>query len=177
MNFTKNPDITNTHKQGTLKASYTDLVNTFGSPNIKRGEATLEKTQVEFHIEFVDGTVATIYDWKSEYPAILNDTWTIGGFNYDAVMQVKQEMQEKRDRDNERKESESESSSSSSSDAVEIVHFNGAEFLVTIDADGVREYWQKDEEGGTHEVMTITDPNTGKVISRGRPTKKYRDNS
>ena len=101
MNFTTNPDIDRTHKQGSITASYPALVKTFGQPVVDNGETPYypcecgDKTQVEWHLEFVDGTIATIYDWKSAVPARLVTRWSIGGHDIDAVMQVKQEMYEK----------------------------------------------------------------------------------
>jgi len=139
MNFTTNPDIDRTHKQGSITASYPALVKTFGQPVVDNGETPYypcecgDKTQVEWHLEFVDGTIATIYDWKSAVPARLVTRWSIGGHDIDAVMQVKQEMYEKKLRD------ESVSSSSSSDAGITTVK----EFLR-------RESKDASEEENTH---------------------------
>lgn len=63
MNFNPITDLSKiqmTSFQGELECSYQQLVKTFGSP--LKGDGY--KTQAEWIVEFEDGTVATIYDWK-----------------------------------------------------------------------------------------------------------------
>ena len=73
--------INGTCLQGYIKTTYDELVNVFGEPTTLRGD----KVNVEWTIKFLDGTVATIYDWKlSETPMGVYD-WHIGGFNQRAV--------------------------------------------------------------------------------------------
>jgi hypothetical protein len=73
-------DINNTSLRGYIHATYAELVETFGAPTTGDDD----KTDVEWHLRFHDGTVATIYNWKNG-PAYggppvqeLTD-WNIGG--------------------------------------------------------------------------------------------------
>lgn len=77
-------DVANgTSLQGYLTAYYTDLVEKFGEP-----QGGGDKTTVEWVIQFEDGTVATIYDWKEyDTPMGLYD-WHVGGINKKAVWAV-----------------------------------------------------------------------------------------
>lgn len=74
--------------QGYIKTTYNELVNVFGNPTTLQGD----KVTVEWTIQFTDGTVATIYDWKlSQTPMNVYD-WHIGGFNQRAVDYVNDSM-------------------------------------------------------------------------------------
>lgn len=71
-------NISGTSLQGYFTATYNEVVAKFGKP-----DQGYDKTTVEWFIKFEDGTVATIYDWKSESPAHYPDEpyeWHIGGF-------------------------------------------------------------------------------------------------
>ena len=61
--------------RGMVFTTYDKLVALFGEPDKKTG-----KTQVEWDIEWSDGTISTIYDWKcyGEDPEYITD-WSIGG--------------------------------------------------------------------------------------------------
>jgi len=63
---------------GEILISYPILVKVFGEPKNVR-----EKTSCIWDIEFDDGTVASIYDWKPSKDATPETTtlWNIGGFN------------------------------------------------------------------------------------------------
>lgn len=76
--------VSGTHLQGEMIISYDSLVHLFGQPLDGDGY----KTQAEWVIQFEDGTVATIYDWKlgacylgedEGIPAMEVDSWHIGG--------------------------------------------------------------------------------------------------
>ena len=74
-----------THLEGYVSAYYHELVAAFGEPTYTSGG---DKTNVEWIIEFGDGEVATIYDWKQyDTPMDLYD-WHIGGFNNSIVERV-----------------------------------------------------------------------------------------
>jgi hypothetical protein len=76
-------DANGTSLQGYVEAHYHQLVAVFGEP-----EGGGDKTTVEWVLQFADGTVATIYDWKeSETPMGLY-RWHIGGRNSTAVSRV-----------------------------------------------------------------------------------------
>jgi predicted dehydrogenase len=63
-----------TSLQGYVRTTYAQLVELFG-PGIGAGD----KTTAEWILEFDDGTVATIYDWKElETPTDVYN-WHVGG--------------------------------------------------------------------------------------------------
>ena len=83
MKFTNEADVNGTSLQGYVQAYYHQLVEVFGEP-----EGGGDKTTVEWCLEFEDGTVATIYDWKEyETPMGLHQ-WHIGGESKRAVYAV-----------------------------------------------------------------------------------------
>ena len=71
--------------QGYINAHYYDLLETFGEPTESDGY----KVDAEWRIEFEDGTVATIYNWKNgpNYcgadgtPVEYITEWNVGGKN------------------------------------------------------------------------------------------------
>lgn len=85
------------HLVGNIRTTYKRLIETFGLPHGSDGY----KTDAEWSIEFEDGTIATIYNWKDgknylgAHGASLNDIeeWHIGGFNHDAVERVYDSVQ------------------------------------------------------------------------------------
>ena len=83
MKFTTEADVNGTSLQGYMPAYLHQLIEVFGEP-----EGGGDKTTVEWCLEFEDGTIATIYDWKEyETPMGLHQ-WHIGGKNKDAVYAV-----------------------------------------------------------------------------------------
>ena len=83
MKFTKDADGNMTSLQGYIRAYYHEMVEVFGEP-----DGGGDKTTVEWCLQFEDGTVATIYDWKEyETPMGCYD-WHIGGKNKRAVHAV-----------------------------------------------------------------------------------------
>ena len=81
-----NVDTISTSLHGYLEATYLDLVKAFGEPTYDNGEE--DKVTKEWSIEFTDGTVATIYDWKSSRALQGLYQWHIGGENKIAVANV-----------------------------------------------------------------------------------------
>lgn len=85
-------DTNMTHLQGYITATYRDLINVFGEPIDGRG-CPGEKTDVEWNIQFEDGTVATIYNWKNGFnycgefgtPVHSIISWNIGGHSIKAL--------------------------------------------------------------------------------------------
>lgn len=53
-----------THLQGCITATYAQLVGTFGEP-LPEGKFDDYKSDAEWLVQFDDGTVATIYNWKN----------------------------------------------------------------------------------------------------------------
>jgi hypothetical protein len=85
---------------GCFKTDYETLVKTFGQPN-----AGFDKTDVEWHIRFDDGSIATIYNWKDGVnycgdeglPVEAIKEWHVGGKSmrayytvYDLIKKAKQ---------------------------------------------------------------------------------------
>ena len=71
-----------TSYQGSVMTSLTSLKNILGAPSVTYADID-SKTRNEYLIEFDDGLVATIYDYK-EYRAYDDDEiieFHIGGFN------------------------------------------------------------------------------------------------
>ncbi len=85
-------DTNGSHRQGYIKADYKDLVELFGRP----GGGDGHKVDWEWNILFEDGTIATIYNWKSgpNYgyydvgPGQIRE-WNVGGFSQDALNNIK----------------------------------------------------------------------------------------
>ena len=82
----KTTNVGGTFLQGYIKASYEQLVKTFGEPHDPDGDNY--KTDVEWAFEFADGTIATLYNWKNGKNYLgeaegleLNDIyeWNVGG--------------------------------------------------------------------------------------------------
>jgi len=61
--------------QGYVETTYDELVNVFGNPTELQGD----KVTVEWSIQFSDGTVASIYDWKLQKTPMGTYRWHIGG--------------------------------------------------------------------------------------------------
>jgi hypothetical protein len=80
-----------TSLRGYVSASRKKLIETFGEPCLFQ-PSTLDKVQIEWCLQFGDGTVATVYDWK-QYGHIPPEDevvqWNVGGFSGFALDQVK----------------------------------------------------------------------------------------
>ena len=87
-----------TFLQGYIKATYEQLLKTFGEPHDPNGDTY--KTDVEWAFEFADGTVATLYNWKNGKNYLgaegleLNDIyeWHVGGFSEKAVAKLLEKL-------------------------------------------------------------------------------------
>ena len=80
----KTIDLTGVCYQGVIRTTYDTLEKTFGEPRGGDGE----KVTCEWRIEFDDGTVATIYDWKQQRTPYGEYEWHIGGHDESAVAAV-----------------------------------------------------------------------------------------
>jgi len=85
MKFTTDADANMTSLQGYMPARYEELVTVFGEPTDSG-----DKTTAEWALEFEDGTVATIYDWKEYSTPMYTYNWHIGGMSKLAVARVQQ---------------------------------------------------------------------------------------
>jgi hypothetical protein len=72
--------------RGSVLTTYDRLVELFGQPYA----TNCGKTQVEWDIEWSDGTISTIYDWKCyDYEPEEITEWNIGGNSYLSADHVK----------------------------------------------------------------------------------------
>jgi len=83
--------------QGSANTPYFELVEVFGEPNLDgSGDG---KVQAEWILEFEDGEVATIYDWKEcEKTFEFVTDWHIGGHNTLVVDRINKMLQKNLDR-------------------------------------------------------------------------------
>ena len=96
----KNVKTENTGLVGYVAVSYDHLVKAFGKPTSQRPSGD-DKVRICWDIEFVDGTVATIYDWKNYGKTIkwVKENfleWHIGGNNKNAADKVLAVLKKKR---------------------------------------------------------------------------------
>ena len=77
-------EVDGTHLQGYITATYAELVRVFGEPD----EGCDGKTRAEWGLRFPEGTIATIYDWKSDLPVQSVSQWNVGGHFARAVQHV-----------------------------------------------------------------------------------------
>ena len=95
----KTTNVGGTFLRGYIKASYEQLVKTFGEPHDPDGDNY--KTDVEWAFEFADGTVATLYNWKNGKNYLgeaegleLDDIyeWNVGGNSDKAVAKLLEKL-------------------------------------------------------------------------------------
>ena len=72
--------------QGDLHVDYLKIVDVFGDPHW--GPSADEKIQVEWILEWDDGTIATIHDWRTKEPPEKVKDWSIGGSSKKAFYYV-----------------------------------------------------------------------------------------
>ena len=81
--------IDGTFLQGYVIASYQHLVDLFGEPVLQFDPA---KTRANWVVQFEDGVVATIYDYKAQRtPIELVTEWNVGGkshIGHDRMMEL-----------------------------------------------------------------------------------------
>lgn len=94
MKFEKHPSCSGVSLKGYVRATYLDLVEVFGEPSYGPDDYELDKTTCEWHLRFEDGTLATIYDWKTgETPTQLY-SWHVGGKSMKAVDLINETFEE-----------------------------------------------------------------------------------
>lgn len=87
MKFKTTYDVSGTSLCGYIEIDYQNLVNVLGSPRTGPNEYSGDgKVTCSWAVEFTDGTVATIYDYKtySGTPMEMYE-WHIGGYNKTAA--------------------------------------------------------------------------------------------
>ena len=75
-----------THLVGKVETQYDTLVRVFGEPTMAGGID--EKSWCQWSLEFEDGTVATIYDWKEDMLPLELYDWHVGGRDQEALTLV-----------------------------------------------------------------------------------------
>lgn len=78
MRFKKGASANMTSFRGEVSTNYSELCAVFGAPD-HGPNADLDKVTCEWCLEFADGTVATIYDWKTGMTPRGEYEWHIGG--------------------------------------------------------------------------------------------------
>ena len=87
-----------TSLRGKITASYDELVEVFGEPNIEASDKVFNEGGIEFRVpvdddgmgdvDDYDSIDATIYDWKENWGGasrVGDYVWHIGGHNHQAV--------------------------------------------------------------------------------------------
>ena len=98
MKFTKRANVNMTGLRGEFPITFAELVEIFGAPDVGPN-ADLDKTSCEWALQFEDGTVATIYDWKcGRWTPMGEYEWHIGGHDAEAYTHVVDEIIHHRDR-------------------------------------------------------------------------------
>lgn len=75
-----------THLVGYVETQYDTLVRVFGEPTMEGGID--DKSFCQWNLEFEDGTVATIYDWKEDVLPTGLYNWHVGGRTTEALTMV-----------------------------------------------------------------------------------------
>lgn len=70
---------------GYVETTYDELIEMLGEPTFRGGD----KTTVEWAIQFEDGLVATIYDWKTGATPQGRYDWHVGGHDRKVVDRVR----------------------------------------------------------------------------------------
>ena len=84
---------TGSFQQGQLATDYDTLVETFGLPRIGPStDPTDDNVTCMWAIQFSDGTIATVYDWKTTTTPYHLHCWIIGGYDSRAVDRVLAEI-------------------------------------------------------------------------------------
>jgi hypothetical protein len=85
-NTTLSDQVSGSHLQGDITASYHALVSLFGQPELEGTD--YDKVRAEWWIMTPAG-IATIYDWKQSQTPLQDVTqWHIGGFSPEVVEHI-----------------------------------------------------------------------------------------
>ena len=99
--FTKTSNISGTHLQGNVGATYQELVEIFGEPTrFEWSNESDNKVDAQWAIKFEDGTIATIYNYKNGLNYLGAEgkrvseisMWNVGGYDERAVTLVNDEV-------------------------------------------------------------------------------------
>lgn len=90
MIFKPAKSINGTSLQGYIRASFRNLVHVFGRPQVGPHDYDADKITCCWELEFEDGVIATIYDWKTGETPLTEYDWHVGGRSTAAVDRVNQ---------------------------------------------------------------------------------------
>ena len=96
MKFTKKANINMTGLRGYVDTNYYELCEIFGLPD-SGPNADLDKTTCEWRLKFEDGTVASIYDYKTNRTPMMGYAWHVGGYDDGALELVQGQINMHRD--------------------------------------------------------------------------------
>ncbi len=88
MKFTNDSDINGTSFKGSVVTTYAELVKVFGEPDDGPNDLDADKVTCCWRLQFEDGTIASIYDWKTNSTPYGKYEWHIGGKSTAAVDRV-----------------------------------------------------------------------------------------
>jgi hypothetical protein len=88
MTFRNKDNANMTSLKGEFAITFAELTEIFGRPDHGPNSADLDKVTCEWCLQFEDGTVATIYDWKTWRTPMGEYEWHIGGHSEAAVDRV-----------------------------------------------------------------------------------------
>jgi hypothetical protein len=88
MKFTNTGNANMTSLKGEFPITFAELVEIFGEPKYGPNDFNLDKTTCEWVLTFEDGTVATIYDYKTDRTPMWGYDWHIGGHDTKAYTHV-----------------------------------------------------------------------------------------
>jgi hypothetical protein len=98
MKFTNGANINMTGLKGEFPITYAELVEIFGPPDSGPNDRDMDKVTCEWRLQFEDGTVASIYDYKVGYTPMGEYEWHIGGHDALAYTHVVDTIMLHRDR-------------------------------------------------------------------------------
>ena len=88
MKFTNDANANMTSLKGEFIITFAELVEIFGKPKYGPNDFNLDKTTCEWALTFEDGTIATIYDYKTDRTPFREYEWHIGGHDNKAYHHV-----------------------------------------------------------------------------------------
>ena len=91
MNFTKGHRANMSGLRGYVNTTLAELIEIFGLPDYGPNAHDLDKTTCEWGLKFDDGTIATIYDYKTNYTPMGEYEWHVGGYD-DRAVEIIQSM-------------------------------------------------------------------------------------
>jgi len=89
MRFKTASNVNMTAYRGEVQTTFSELCEIFGKPKYGPNNYDMDKVTCEWALEAEDGTIITIYDWKTNRTPFQPYPWHIGGHTERAVDLVK----------------------------------------------------------------------------------------